>query len=99
MRVTLFFLIILILYLITNFRDTIIYNNLSICYSVITFLKRIKGFLNVVPPSGSTTFKEAFLWGGNTQRTKGTNKDIKNIFLAFGGLIFLKSVMIKTSKI
>ena len=67
---------------------------------VVTFLKVIKGFLNVVPPSGSTTFKEAFLFGGgNTQRTKGTNKDIKNIFLAFGGLIFLKSVMIKTSKI
>jgi hypothetical protein len=34
-----------------------------------------------------------------TQRTKGTNKDIKKIIIAFGGLIFLKSVMIKTSKI
>ena len=42
--------------------------------------------------------KKPFFGGGNTQRTKGTNKDIKNIFLAFGGLIFLKSVMIKTSK-
>ena len=36
--------------------------------------------------------------GGKTQGTKGTNKDIKNIFLAFGGLILKKSVMIKTSK-
>ena len=49
--------------------------------------------------AASQHLKNPFFGGGKTQGTKGTNKDIKNIFLAFGGLILKKSVMIKTSKI
>ena len=49
--------------------------------------------------AASQHLKKPFFGGGKTQGTKGTNKDIKKIFVSFGGLIFLKSVMIKTSKI
>ena len=47
---------------------------------VVTFLKVIKGFLNVVPPSGSTTFKEAFLFGGGIPNEPKAQTKILKIY-------------------
>ena len=62
------------------------------------FFKSNQGLFECCVAVGGTTFKEAFKTKPRPNEPKAQTKILKRYYLAFGGLILKKSVMIKTSK-
>ena len=62
------------------------------------FFKSNQGLFKCCSAYGYTTFKEAKKTKPRPNEPKAQTKILKRYYLAFGGLILKKSVMIKTSK-